>query len=120
MSSEVMVRPGYGEEPDWTKPFWCEDWQCPAWAECEHHFGRSYAYAAMIPWWEAKLADKTPYHTPARPPFGPCQYFRRDIPREWLKGWCEPQDKSWCCIGCNLPECPRAPSNVVSIFGGSA
>lgn len=117
MFGEMLFRPGSGlvKAPD--APFYCDDWSCPASGVCEHHFGRSYAYAAMIVWWDGK--DKTPFFTPTRPPFSAtCEHFRRDKPREWLKGWCSTADT--VCPGCEAPECPNAPSNVTTIARGSA
>ena len=116
---EVMIRPGFNLTAAPSGPFYCEDWRCPARNECERHFGRSYAYAAMISWTDGK--DKTPFFTPDRPPFAAqCQHFRRDRPRDWLRGNCEPplqhgEQRVWCCTGCEMPECPR-PTNVVQLF----
>lgn len=120
MFGELLVRPGYQQQPDWSKPFYCEDWQCPALWECRHHFARSYAYAAMLRWEDGK--DKTPFHTPDRFQYAAqCAHFERDHPRDWLEGHCEPplqdgEQRTWCCIGCGMPECPRS-SNVVQMFG---
>jgi hypothetical protein len=126
MFGEILVRPGLDRAPKSGEAFYCEDWQCPARGECAHHFGRSYAYVAMILWCEpidgpACKRDKTPYYTPERAPFSPqCRHYERDRPREWLKGDCEPplmhgEQRLWCCTGCERPECPRA-SNVVALF----
>lgn len=100
--------------------FWCEDWQCPAQNQCRFHFGRSYDYAAMTdPLVMAK--KRIPFFTPERFQYAPQRdRFERDEPREWLRGWCEPQlqhgeQRLWCCTGCGAPECPRM-SNVVSLF----
>jgi hypothetical protein len=126
MFGQILERPGLDAAPSEGQPFYCEDWQCPAHWECEHHFGRSYAYVAMVPWWEpidgpARNRDKTPFYTPERPPFAAqCRHFRRDKPRDWLLGHCEPPLRHgaqvvWCCVGCGMPECPRA-NNVAQMF----
>lgn len=109
---EVFVTRRVLQSPPKDGRFWCEDWSCPARAECEHHFGRSYDYAAMLDHDDPRRS-KLPKYRPKRPPYGICQHFKRDVPREWLRGWCEPLSKHWCCTGCAAPECPRAPTNVV-------
>lgn len=109
MFGAIIFREVSDREPLPGETWYCQDWQCPAWMECEHHHGRSYEYAAML---EVRNGSP-PLLRPDRPPHATtCQHFRRDKPRAWLKGWCEPYDGSWCCVGCEAPECPRAPSTV--------
>lgn len=109
---EILVRPSFEKSPPVGTRFYCEDWQCPALDSCARHFGRSYAYAAMVQW--ADSEDATAYFTPERAPFADqCQHYEMDRPRKWMRGWCEPLNGSWCCVGCSLPECPRALRKVV-------
>lgn len=112
----LLVRPHFDRPPPRGAEFHCEDWQCPQWMRCKHHFGRSYAYAAMLDSEANAVLTFTPYRAAFE---HQCNYYELDKPRTWLAGWCEPLSRNWSCTGCDLPECPRRKSAVVPLAGRS-
>lgn len=105
----IIVLPPVADREPMPGEFWqCQDWQCPTWKSCERHHGRSLEYTAM----QSPEDRRFSLLTPAR--FGAsCKHYRRDKPRDWLKGWCNSMDGKTACPGCDAPECVHAPSTVV-------
>jgi hypothetical protein len=72
------------------KPYYCDDWGCPAWVSCKHAFGRSKAYAAMSGGEEPKRyrlssIERDGFYDRRLREW--CEQYEFDKPKPWLKGW---------------------------------
>lgn len=89
----------------------CEDWACPSWTHCKHHFGRTYEYAAMVDPDKIKFRLLIPDRFKYR---ATCDHYKLDRPRQW-NHLCDPGDPTKQCPGCSIPECRHRLNTWVPI-----